>query len=179
MSVFRCCHPYESTLHLLKYCTFAKCAWLSSPLGIPFSDAIHLHHLLGLWMLSMISHLGPLILFSWSAGLSADLGRSKSPLVTGIHLPPPSHLSSYLASSAPQKVARTAIWQLEIECRRCLECGQENRWLRRDFCDDRGCFVAAKCGHFLNAFSPLQAEALAFRELQVWASVRGFSKYHI
>lgn len=47
------------------------------------------------------------------------------------------------------------------------------------FRHDRGCFVAAKCGHFLNAFSPLQAEALAFRELLVWASVRGFSKYHI
>lgn len=45
------------------------------------------------------------------------------------------------------------------------------------FRDGRGCFVAAKCGHFLNAFSPLQAEL--FRELLVWASVRGFSKYHI
>lgn len=30
--------------------------------------------------------------------------------------------------------------------------------------DEMGCFLAAKCGHFVDVFSPLQAEAMAIRE---------------
>lgn len=40
--------------------------------------------------------------------------------------------------------------------------------------DDRGCFVAAKCGHFLNVCSLLLAEAMAFRALLVWSLARVF-----
>lgn len=30
--------------------------------------------------------------------------------------------------------------------------------------DEMGCFLAAKCGHLVDVFSPLQAEATAIRE---------------
>lgn len=43
-----------------------------------------------------------------------------------------------------------------------------------NFEDKLGMFVAGNCGNFEDVFSPLQSEAMAFREGLAWTVDRGF-----
>ncbi|KAM1576011.1 hypothetical protein ACFX10_032382 [Malus domestica] len=147
-------------MHLLKDCPFAKCVWLSFPLDIPICDCNPPSPLC--WVMDAIDN------FSWGLEITTQsIYWWQESVPKAIPLP-------LWHSPPPYKWLAPLSGKLKLNVEGAWDANTKLGGYGSVVFDNRGCFVATKCDHFLNACSLLLAKAMAFRALLVWLSAGGF-----